>query len=333
MAPRLSILSPVKNAAPFLTDCLTSGQNQNFKNWEWIFVDDGSTDGSQEIITQAARLDSRIKLLANKEVGIVPALQTALNHSTGKLISRMDADDVMPANRLQILISALEREAPKTIVTGKVNYFSDKPISKGYQQYQKWLNGVVENQAFYQNIFRECVVASPNWIIAKKELLEIGGFENLNYPEDYDLVFKWYEHGFRLKGIPEVTLNWREHPNRTSRHSEHYQQEAFFKLKINRFIKLTPKKENLQLWGAGKKGRLTAAILRERSIPFSWLDWQAEKYPKGIDGHKIEALSMVTNLKQTQILLAIHPPKAEKEKLETYLAEMNLLEGTHFWYL
>ena len=93
---------PVKNAGPWLEECLQSIQKQSFVNWELIAVNDGSKDNSIEILIDFSSRDVRIQVLENPGSGIVDALSQALSKSTGTFISRMDADDVMPAEKLQL---------------------------------------------------------------------------------------------------------------------------------------------------------------------------------------------------------------------------------------
>jgi hypothetical protein len=143
----------------------------------------------------------------------------------------MDADDIMPANKLLHFVQALQTEETD-IVTGKVRYFATNgEVSPGYLSYEEWLNTRVDQSDFYDQIYRECTVSSANWLMRKVDLLNCGGFQGLNYPEDYDLLFRWYQHGFKIKGLDEVTHLWREHPERTSRNSADYAQDRFFRTK------------------------------------------------------------------------------------------------------
>jgi len=137
----------------------------------------------------------------------------------------------------------------------------------------------------------------------KNDLEKCGGFAGLRYPEDYDLLFRWYEAGFNIKGLDEVTHLWRDHDLRTSKTSAHYQQKAFFSLKIDRFIKQDwDSKQQLIVNGTGQKGRLTAKILIKNEIPFIWVSHEAEKFRDGIYRHCILGLDEIPVCKQAQIL-------------------------------
>ena len=77
--PLISILTPVKNTAPYLSGCIDSILNQSNSKWELLAVDDFSTDNTFQILQSFERKDSRIKAFKNAEKGIIPALQLGLS--------------------------------------------------------------------------------------------------------------------------------------------------------------------------------------------------------------------------------------------------------------
>lgn len=316
---RVSIIMPVKNAEKYLKESIQSIQNQTSDNWELLAINDHSTDSSNQILQEFSAHDSRIRLLQNIGMGIIPALQQALRLATGKFVSRMDADDIMPANRLEKMSALLEASGPKTVVTGLVQYFSDQPVSAGYQKYQEWINQVNRTGTQWQNIYRECVIASPNWIARRSEIQEIKAFENLRYPEDYHLTLKWYQAGFKVETVPEVMLLWREHNMRTSRTSEHYAQKAFFELKIKHFIDMDLQTNHLVVWGKNPKGKLTTDILSHHGIPFLW--------------HDLKSYRKIESLENPQIIVAVYPDPKERNQLEKYLMNLGLMPGKNWWYV
>src|SRR5690606_16328255 len=120
-------------------------------------------------------------------------------------------------------------------------------------------------------------------------------------------------HGFAIKAINQTLLYWREHLTRTSRNSDNYAQEAFFKLKVKRFLENEITDQNLVLWGTGVKARITAQLLLEKSICFIWMDLHPEKYPKGILGQPILPFQEIENLDNVKLILAVYPPEKEKQ--------------------
>ena len=323
----ISILLPFKNAAPWVKETIDSILNQSFGDWELIAVDDFSTDDSLIIVQKLAKLDSRITVYQNSGKGIIPALQLGLSCASGEFLTRMDADDLMPENRLQLMVDRMKSLSERSIVTGKVKYFSLEPVSAGYLSYEAWLNERVENSDYFDHIYRECVVASPNWLARTSEIRASDIFSELNYPEDYDMTFRWMKHGFTIDGINEVTLLWREHADRTSRNSDVYDQESFFKLKLNWFCELHDM-NSIALLGAGAKGKLTANFLSKRGIDFGWFDLASANYGAPIYGKTIENYDLINGSK---LLIAIYPKK--KKPLLDFLAEKGFEIGKNAWFL
>lgn len=260
----ISILMPVKNAGQYLSNCLDSILSQTYRSWELIAVDDFSEDESVSILERYAQRDSRIKVLKNQKAGIIPAIQLAFSHAQGTWISRMDADDLMPEQKLALFMNQARE---KTILTGNVKYFSDDKVSGGYQRYERWLNEL-EPEDYDKQIYRECVIASPNWLISR-QFFEKFDWSQWQYPEDYDLVFHWRKAGYRVHKIDQFTHLWREHPTRTSRNSERYQQTSFFRLKTHWFLASEwTEGETLQLVGSSQKMNLVANVLDSRHVSY-----------------------------------------------------------------
>lgn len=318
----ISILMPVKNAGEYLDQCLDSILHQSYDNWELIAVDDGSTDKSLEIMGKYEDLDERILVLNNPDEGIISALQFAFDHSKGSLISRMDADDIMPANKLEILYEQLD-ERKKVVATGKVRYFADYKVSEGYKRYETWLNTVIQEKEFKTNLYRECIVASPNWLVHRECFEKDFSISSLTYPEDYDMVFQWMKHGYEIDSVNRITHLWREHAKRTSRNSQHYNQASFFRLKTARFIEnFSHQMDGVQLIGKGDKGKLIAGILEERNIPFKWFDLK----PTG------DKQSSVLDLEPTFTILSNWPLEEKtRDDMTEFLKKKQLKFGDNLW--
>lgn len=89
----ISIITPVYNAADYLEQCIQSVLQQNFQDWQWIIVDDGSSDASLDILQKYARSDSRIEVFRQKNQGPAAARNTALDHVKGDYLTFLDGDD------------------------------------------------------------------------------------------------------------------------------------------------------------------------------------------------------------------------------------------------
>ncbi len=319
---KISILLPFRNAAPWIEETVRSISNQTYENWELIAINDHSEDETPEIIRGFK--DSRIRTYENIGEGIIPALQTGLNTASGDFITRMDADDLMPKDKLEVLLNAAKDG--RYIVTGKVNYFSDTEVSEGYRKYEHWLNERINQNDHFDHIYRECVVASPNWLVPTKFLREDRIFSQLNYPEDYDMTFLWRKYGYEIISVHQVTHLWREHPDRTSRNSEVYDQSSFFHLKLDWF-KRSETGKTLGVFGAGPKGKLIAEHL-QNDFEISWFDHEHQRYKAPIYGLTIlDPETCNCDL----LLLAIYPEN--KTRLENLVTRLGYTLGKNVWYV
>lgn len=329
----ISILMPVKNAEPFLAECLESIQGQTCEDWELLAVDDSSVDASSTVLEAFARKDQRIKSFKNHGKGIIAALRQAYHASTGILITRMDADDRMPPQKLSILRKQLEALGPGNLTTGKVEYFSSQALGDGYRRYQDWLNKLVDSNSHYENIYKECVIPSPCWMVFREDLDRCQAFKPDRYPEDYDLCFRFYQAGLKVNGIDKTLHFWRDHPARTSRNDPTYADIHYFPLKMDYFLQTDHQAERpLVLWGAGRKGKQLAKLLNHRDIPFHWVTDNPKKIGHIIYDSLIVSSAEIEALTHPQVLIAIAIPQAQDDIL-SYLERQNSKPGKdHFLF-
>jgi len=301
----ISIVIPVRNGEKYLKECLDSIVNQTIINWELIIVNDNSTDATVAILNEYAKKESRIICLNNKGKGIIDALQTGYSKSTGNLITRMDADDIMTDNKLEVLSANLLKSGVGHLATGKVKYFAEE-LGDGYKNYEIWLNSLIKKGINYQEIYKECVIPSPCWMVFREDFDKTGGFKPNIYPEDYDLCFRFYKQ--KLKVIPEnKTLHhWRDYSARTSRTDENYADNFFLDLKMNYFLELdyNPNRP-LEVWGAGRKGKEIAKSLITKNIDFHWVCNNKNKIGKDIYGKIMQAESEIFSVENPQIIVAV----------------------------
>lgn len=305
----ISILIPFKNASLYLTDCLDSILPQTYRKWEVIAIDDHSTDNSREIIERYQQTSAKIKCFSNRGKGIIVALQLALEKSSGEFVTRMDSDDMMPREKLQTLIELIQNK-PKHIATGQVQYFPKQNISEGYKKYETWLNTLTEKNSHFQEIYKECVIPSPCWLAWKTDLIQAGGFDSEQMPEDYDLSFRFYREKFKVVSTSKLMHHWREHSKRTSKVSSDYSIEKFTQLKLTYFLNLEVKKDDtVVLWSAGKWGKEIAVELSKKKQPFYWVCTNSKKIGNTIYGQIIHTYETVPTLKNPKVIIPIASQK------------------------
>jgi len=323
--PLVSILVPFKNTESYIGTCLKSILAQSYTNWELIIVDDHSNDSSYHIVNTFAKQDRRITLLKNSGQGIIEALRTAFNVCNGTFITRMDSDDVMTKNKLNVLATNLLKHGKQHIALGLVHYFAEHGIKEGYKNYEIWLNNLTKTGANYTEIYKECVIPSPCWMVYKEDFIACGAFTPNTYPEDYDLAFRFYKH--QLKPIPcnDTIHEWRDYSSRTSRTDTHYAENHFIPLKVNYFLELDYiKTKTLIVWGAGQKGKTIAKLLIEKNINFEWICDNPKKIGHNIYGKVLKPLSTLEHIKDTQSIVTV----ANKTEQSNILNTLKVLEKT-----
>lgn len=319
----VSILTPFKNTEKFIGECLQSIISQSYKNWELLIIDDNSTDNSYNIVNAYAEDEPRIKLLKNTGNGIIDALKLALKTSNGEFITRMDSDDVMTENKLEVLVTLLKKHGKKHVATGLVKYFSEAGISDGYQTYETWLNGLTKTGSNYDEIYKECVIPSPCWMLYREDLLACDAFNPNLYPEDYDLTFRFYKHNYKCIPNNQLLHYWRDYSYRTSRTHVHYALNHFIDLKLMHFLDIDyNQSKNLVIWGAGHKGKLIAKTLVEKNIDFTWICDNPNKIGKSIYGVVLKPFNALAAIKNSQSIVTVANKLAQKE-IKEYMFKLN----------
>lgn len=105
----ISVIVPVYNSAPYLKHCLNSILAQTYHNLEIICIDDGSTDGSLDILREFEEKDSRIQVLSQKNAGVSAARNAGLNRARGSYITFVDSDDGLDADMYEVLLSLAQK--------------------------------------------------------------------------------------------------------------------------------------------------------------------------------------------------------------------------------
>jgi glycosyltransferase involved in cell wall biosynthesis len=271
MSPKVSILMPVHNAATTLQSALESILVQTLKDWELIAVDDGSTDGSTEILREASFKDERIRVLAEPHRGLVPTLNLGLDRCRATYIARMDADDLMHPDRLRLQAGFLDAQPHLGLVGCLVAYGGDPAKSAGYALHVAWTNSLVTPEDIALNRFVDSPFPHPSVCFRRELPEELGAYQNGDYPEDHELWLRWMDAGVGMGKVPLELLAWNDLPERLSRRDPRYRVEAFFRMKApfvvnearRRMEALTRdgRSPRLAVWGSGRLTRRRAEHL------------------------------------------------------------------------
>lgn len=255
MTPAVSVLLPARDAAATLATSLRSVQRQRCVDWECVVVDDGSEDETLARAREFAARDARFVVVPTCRGGLVAALNAGLARCRGAVVARMDADDVMHRDRLQAQLAALAA-APELFAVGThVRIFPRDQLAAGWRAYERWLNGIDSPERVRAEAFVECPVVHPT-LMLRRESLQVLGYRDAGWPEDYDLVLRALARGLEIGVVPRRLLAWRDRPGRLSRTGEAYAQPRFAAIKAaflaEQFLAAT---DRYVLWGYGGTGR------------------------------------------------------------------------------
>ena len=209
--PKITVLMPVYNGEKYLAEAIESILNQTYKDFDFLIINDGSTDNSVKIIESYN--DPRIRLVKNKKnFGIVYSLNKGIDLAKGEYIARMDVDDVSLPERLEKQVAFVNYN-PNIAVIGSYFNLIDK---KGYYIGKiKWPIGF-ENNLFYVLIGNN-PVGHPGVMYRKKVVEEIGSYHGKYAPaEDFDLWLRIYLNGYHCENIPEFLTDYRVHSEQES---------------------------------------------------------------------------------------------------------------------
>lgn len=331
--PLVTIIMAVKDTAPYLQDCLNSILAQTYQNWELIAVNDHSSDESPKILQEYASKDRRIRFFNSDKPKLIPTLQFGYKETKGTLINRMDSDDKMPVDKIEVLVKKWSIHGKGTVIAGGTKHFVDEGVvGDGFIKYEKWLNEVARTSTHYQEIYRECVIPSHCWLLHKEDFDAAGAFEPVIYPEDYDLCFRFYKLGLTVVGIDKILHHWRDRSDRISRTWEEYKDNRYFNLKLRFFYELDRDKTRpLVLWGAGKNGKDMAKLLQSYGDTFYWVCDNKKKIGKDIYGVKLEHFKGIKTLENPQILIVVASPTGKKE-IEELLTLWGKKPVFDFWF-
>ncbi len=288
--PPLAVLMPFYNAATTLAETLDSTLAQTFGDFVLIAVDDGSSDHSVEIVREYQTQDSRIVLLQPGRLGVVGAMNHALQRSESALCARMDADDIMDPERLARQSHYLRKHPHIALVGSRVRLFPEAAIQPGFDEYMRWQNGCLTPQQIADNIYVELPIAHPSVMFRREAIIGAGGYRDGDFPEDYELMLRLHQQGHSMAKLPEVLLHWRDSGTRLTRTDSRYSRDAFDRIRAA-YLAQDPRLQQgrpLAYWGAGRKTRKRSAHLITRGhSPHVWVDIDPKKIGNIVDGAKV----------------------------------------------
>ena len=331
MPAAISVLLPVRDAAPYLPECIASLRAQTFLDFEVIAVDDGSTDESPRLLSAWATEDSRVSLVRQAPGGIVRALEAARAHARGRYLARMDADDIAEPARFAEQFALLEGHPDLAGCGAGVRYFPRAEVRDGSRRYEDWINEIRTPEDIERNLFIECPLAHPTFFLRTGVVAEVGGYVQRGWPEDYDLLLRLWRSGARLAAVDRVLLQWRIRDDRASVRHDAYTIEAFRRCKVHYLLDtLARDRDGLVVWGAGPIGKVFAREVQEQGGTVrAFVDLDPRKIDQRIHGAPVILPSEIDRYRDCFSVAAVGQ-KGQRGRIREELESAGWREVTDF---
>ena len=222
-SPSVSVIMAVHNGERYLREAVESVLGQTLRDFEFVIVDDGSTDGTPDLLRRFAERDSRIRLIFNeRNQGLSRSLNLGLDRAKAPLVARMDADDVSLPDRLAKQVQFITT-TPDCILLGSRVLSIDPDGAPICRERQPLTHEEIEEQ-----LFRGWggAIPHPTAMFRTVPARRRGGYnEELRVTQDLDLWLKLAEQGC-LANLPDVLLHYRRHAHSLSARPEAFRDEA-----------------------------------------------------------------------------------------------------------
>jgi len=237
--PKITVLMPVYNGEKHLKEAIESILNQTFKDFEFLIINDGSTDRSVEIIESYS--DPCIRLVHNEQnLGLITTLNRGFDLCKGEYIARMDADDISLSIRLEKQVKFLDSNPDISICSSLIKTFGD--INPSVFRYPE------DHESIRSTLLFKNSIAHPAVMMRNSAIKGLYFDSSFKHAEDYEL---WARASKYLKfyNLQEVLLLYRMHNKQVSQHHIEEQSASSRKIMLSQLedLGVKPAEEELEL--------------------------------------------------------------------------------------
>lgn len=219
---KVSVITAVYNDEKYIQKSVDSILNQTLTDFEYIIVDDGSTDNTLNILNEIAKKDNRVTILTQKNLGPAAARNRAINSAKGVYIALQDSDDISSPTRLQMQLEHLKKSQNNLIsCTSYTVIDSDDKVITSFNKIYKNINNNILKGRF--------PVCHPSIMVLKELISKVNGYNPFyKKAEDYDLIFRLLENGGRFEKINNYLYSLRiRHDSETSMNNGAYSKRIY----------------------------------------------------------------------------------------------------------
>ena len=237
MTPRVSVVSTIYNGEPFFDRAVPGILSQTFEDFEFVLVDDGSTDRSLEKLRELAGHDRRVKVFAPGRLGAASAYNFGVAQATGEYVARQDFDDRSYPERLQRQVEFLDAH-PDVGIVGGAYVLVDERRGERYVRVPP-----TDHAALVTAMARYVPIAHTTATFRRRAWSEAGGYPVVNNLIDLRFYLRVARLGWKLANVPEVV-------------GEHYVHDASW---FHQSLKYAERQRDL--------ARVQAQAVRELGLP------------------------------------------------------------------
>lgn len=330
MMPSVSVVLPVLDSEETIGEAVTSILEQDFGDFELIVVDDGSSDGTRDVLSGIS--DSRFQWLPNPGVhGVAEAMQFGVGLSRTEWIARMDADDISHRGRLRKQMECAEQHPHCAAVKCRVRLIDG--LGDGMDRHVAWVNRIEDAQSVAAARFIESPVAHPSCMIRKSWLDRIGGYRRVEWAEDHDLWMRLLEAGGEVEAVPEVLLDWRDSPKRLTRADARYGEEARTAMRCHYLARLPAVRSGgVVIAGAGPIGKGIAQGLEKLGVTVrGFFEVHPRRIGQVIHGVSVKSSEEMAACWQDAVVLGAVGIPGGREKVRQLAMQCGRQDGVDFW--
>ena len=231
--PKVSVVTSVYNGEAYLEECVESILNQTYVDFEFIIINDGSTDNSLRIIENYSKIDSRIVVIDQENIGLTKSLNKGIFSAKGEIIARQDADDVSLPHRFETQLPWVKERDFDLCCNRTCLNERQRPMP----QWSYWIpKGLL--------ILKLNPFVHGTYLMRKDRVQTLGGYDEIfHYTQDYELMTRWLGSGLKVKYLRDCLYQTRQTVNSTSQKKRSKQAFYFRQIRQSWFmhVRKTPR--------------------------------------------------------------------------------------------
>lgn len=307
---KISALLSTYNNESVIKETIDSVLNQTYEEFEFIIVNDGSTDKTKEIIDSYS--DSRIKVLHLKDnIGIPNALNQGIDYCTGDFVVKIDGDDIQYPERFQKQLIFMESNPQYAMSKCLIKYFPNDEKVANSARYKHRINYDEKSKnrnksslEIAESLMWHCSVSHTTMII-KNEILKKYKYKNIKIFEDYDLFYRLIQDNLEIGHLNEELVKVRVSNDSTTGLTDSLTYlEIAYEIKKDVLEKFKMN-ENIYIWGTGSYANDITKFLESKGWEIKgYIDSYRFGENQSFEGKLIKSPEIVNNKKNTKVIIA-----------------------------